>query len=90
MSDKVYDVIVIGGGPGGSAAATFLAKAGKRVLVTGAGGKLRRGDVDENSTITAAGYDKDNHFMLIELDDREMKFKAITETGDLIDSGALK
>lgn len=33
MSDNVYDVIVIGGGPGGSAAATFLAKAGKRVLV---------------------------------------------------------
>ncbi|MDB6027330.1 MAG: Tryptophan halogenase [Verrucomicrobiales bacterium] len=31
--DKGYDVIVIGGGPGGSSAATFLAKAGQRVLV---------------------------------------------------------
>ena len=28
-----YDAIIIGGGPGGSAAATFLARAGKRVLV---------------------------------------------------------
>jgi len=28
-----YDAIVIGGGPGGSSTATFLAKAGKRVLV---------------------------------------------------------
>src|SRR5437899_2452527 len=28
-----YDAMVIGGGPGGSAAATFLARAGKRVLV---------------------------------------------------------
>ncbi len=28
-----YDAIVIGGGPGGSAAATFLARAGKRVLL---------------------------------------------------------
>ena len=29
----LYDAIIIGGGPGGSSAATFLAKAGKRVLV---------------------------------------------------------
>ncbi len=30
---NAYDAIVIGGGPGGSAAATFLAQAGKRALV---------------------------------------------------------
>lgn len=30
---EVYDALIIGGGPGGSAAATFLARAGKRVLV---------------------------------------------------------
>ncbi|HEX7330151.1 MAG TPA: metallophosphoesterase [Pyrinomonadaceae bacterium] len=63
---------------------------GVQHFVTGAGGKLRRGDMDKKSTITAAGYDKDNHFMLIELDDKELKFKAITETGELIDSGAIK
>lgn len=28
-----YDALIIGGGPGGSAAATFLAKAGRRVIV---------------------------------------------------------
>jgi FADH2-dependent halogenase len=33
MSQDVYDALIIGGGPGGSAAATFLARAGKRVLV---------------------------------------------------------
>lgn len=63
---------------------------GVQHFVTGAGGKLRRGDMDKKSTITAAGYDKDNHFMLIELDDKEISFKAITETGELIDGGAIK
>src|SRR5687767_11100382 len=29
----IYDAIIIGGGPGGSSAGTFLAKAGKRVLL---------------------------------------------------------
>lgn len=33
VSREVYDALIIGGGPGGSAAATFLARAGKRVLV---------------------------------------------------------
>src|ERR1700745_1972224 len=33
MSEQHYDAIVIGGGPGGSASATYLARSGKRVLV---------------------------------------------------------
>ncbi len=33
MSQPIYDALIIGGGPGGSAAATFLARAGRRVLV---------------------------------------------------------
>jgi flavin-dependent dehydrogenase len=33
MDAATYDALIIGGGPGGSAAATYLAKAGKRVLV---------------------------------------------------------
>ena len=33
MATSGYDVLIIGGGPGGSTAATYLAKAGKKVLV---------------------------------------------------------
>lgn len=33
LASSTYDVLIIGGGPGGSAAATFLARAGRRVLV---------------------------------------------------------
>src|SRR5882724_2385237 len=33
MATTTYDAIIIGGGPGGSAAATFLARAGKRALL---------------------------------------------------------
>jgi FADH2-dependent halogenase len=33
MSEITYDAVVIGGGPGGSTVSTFLARAGKRVLV---------------------------------------------------------
>src|SRR5438093_10753437 len=33
MSEMIYDALVIGGGPGGSSSASFLARAGKRVLV---------------------------------------------------------
>src|SRR5881396_2795260 len=33
MPETIYDALVIGGGPGGSSSATFLARAGKRVLV---------------------------------------------------------
>ena len=33
MDETSYDAIVIGGGPGGSAAATYLARAGRKVLV---------------------------------------------------------
>src|SRR6266568_3114051 len=33
MAQELYDALVVGGGPGGSSSASFLARAGKRVLV---------------------------------------------------------
>ncbi|VAW96398.1 Dihydrolipoamide dehydrogenase [hydrothermal vent metagenome] len=38
--DKQYDILVIGGGPGGTPAALALAQAGKKVLLVEAGGGL--------------------------------------------------
>lgn len=58
-------------------------------FVSGAGGKVRRGDVDLRSPFRSASYDLDNHFMQIEIDDREIRYQAICETGKVIDSGSI-
>jgi 3',5'-cyclic AMP phosphodiesterase CpdA len=63
---------------------------GIQYFVTGAGGKTRRGAVDLASSFRATSFDEDNHFMVIEIDDQEVGFKAISETGIVIDSGAIK
>jgi predicted MPP superfamily phosphohydrolase len=59
-------------------------------FVTGAGGKIRRGAIDLKCQYRAVSYDEDNHFMLLELDDKEITFKAICETGEIVDSGKIK
>ncbi len=63
---------------------------GIEYFVTGAGGKMRRGDIDMKSPLRAASYDVDNSFMLIELDETEMTFKSISQKGDVVDSGVIK
>lgn len=63
---------------------------GIQYFVTGAGGQMRRGDIDMKSPLRAASYDQDNSFMLIELDEKEMGFKSISETGEVVDSGVIK
>jgi 3',5'-cyclic AMP phosphodiesterase CpdA len=59
-------------------------------FITGAGGKMRRGDIDMKSPIRAASYDADNSFMVVELDENEMAFKSISEKGEIVDSGIIK
>jgi len=58
-------------------------------FVSGAGGKLRSGDLKGNSPLTAKGYDRDMSFMLFEVVDKQMYFQAISRTGQTIDSGVL-
>jgi 3',5'-cyclic AMP phosphodiesterase CpdA len=63
---------------------------GIQYFVTGAGGKTRRGDINLQSEFRQVSYDEDNHFMLIEVDDKQMTFQAISESGVVVDSGIIK
>jgi hypothetical protein len=58
-------------------------------FVSGAGGKLRSGDVSETSALTEKSYDRDLHFMLFEVAGDQMYFQAISRTGETIDSGMI-
>jgi predicted phosphodiesterase len=64
-----------------------LPQQGVQHFVTGAGGKTRRGGIDLSSEIRAASFDQDNHFMMIEVDDKRIHFKAVSEAGEIVDSG---
>jgi hypothetical protein len=57
-------------------------------FVSGAGGQLRRGDI-KRADFTAVGFDQDQSFMLVEIADKEMTFRAISRTGKVIDQGAV-
>jgi hypothetical protein len=59
-------------------------------FITGAGGMMRRGDIDLKSPIRAASYDADNSFMVVEVDENEISFKSVSEKGDVVDSGVIK
>ena len=58
-------------------------------FISGAGGKLRSGDVKKGSPLTAKAFDKDMSFMLVEVVDDNMHFQVISRTGETVDSGVL-
>lgn len=58
-------------------------------FVSGAGGSLRKGDIRPGSGLTEVGFDTDYHFMLVEIDGRDLYFQAISRTGRTIDSGVI-
>jgi 3',5'-cyclic AMP phosphodiesterase CpdA len=57
-------------------------------FVSGAGGQLRKGDV-KRSAMTAAQFDQDCSFMLIEVSGDDLFFQAISRTGATVDSGVI-
>ena len=58
-------------------------------FISGAGGKLRDGDVNDNSPLTAKAFDKDMSFMILEIAGDEMHFQVISRTGETVDSGVV-
>ncbi len=63
---------------------------GIQYFVTGAGGKCRRGDINLKSDFRAVSFDEDNHYMVFDIEDKQIGFQAISETGAVIDSGSIK
>ena len=57
-------------------------------FVSGAAGKLRRGNL-EKSPLTAAGFDQDQSFMLVEIAGDTMWFQAVSRAGMTVDLGAI-
>jgi hypothetical protein len=62
---------------------------GIQYFVTGAGGKLRKGNVEEGSTLTETAFDADLSFLMLEITDGRMHFQAISRTGQTVDSGSI-
>jgi 3',5'-cyclic AMP phosphodiesterase CpdA len=57
-------------------------------FVSGAGGQLRKGDV-RRSEMTAAAFDQDCSFMLIEVSGDDLYFQAVSRVGATVDSGTI-
>ena len=57
-------------------------------FVSGAGGQLRRGNMSPTDQ-TAAYFDQDRSFMLIEIAGSELHFRSVSRTGSVVDSGVI-
>ncbi|RPI22609.1 MAG: metallophosphoesterase [Acidobacteria bacterium] len=57
-------------------------------FTSGAAGKLRKGNV-EKTDLTAASFDTDRSFMLIEVTGDTLHFQSVSRTGQTVDSGTV-
>lgn len=63
---------------------------GVQYFVTGAGGRIRPGDLNFGDPLVAKGYDEDSHFMVLDADASKFEFKAINTKGQVVDSGRIE
>jgi predicted MPP superfamily phosphohydrolase len=61
---------------------------GVTYFVSGSGGELRKGDVRPAAN-TAAYFDQDQSFVVVEIDGDDLYFEAISRTGMIVDSGVI-
>jgi hypothetical protein len=57
-------------------------------FIAGSGGKLRKGDLVPSPT-TAAGFDQDQAFVIVEVAPNELYFQTIARTGATVDFGTI-
>jgi predicted phosphodiesterase len=58
-------------------------------FTSGAAGKLRKGNI-RRGPLTAAGYDQDLSFMLMEIEGDQLHFQVIAREGTTVDSGVIE
>ena len=58
-------------------------------FVVGSGGRLREGNIDRTTGLTASGLDTDLAFLAAEITGDEMYFNAVSRQGTIVDSGVL-
>jgi predicted phosphodiesterase len=62
---------------------------GIHYFIVGSSGKLREGNITKTS-LTEKGFDRDNTFMLAEIQGDEMSFQVFSRTGATVDSGTIR
>jgi hypothetical protein len=58
-------------------------------FISGGAGSLRAGDI-RPTDLTDVGFDRDYHFMLIEISGDELFYQAISRAGETVDSGVVR
>jgi hypothetical protein len=58
-------------------------------FISGGAAKLRKGNI-KKTDLTAAGYDRDRSFMLVEVAGDDLYFQTVSRTGDTVDSGVIR
>ena len=62
---------------------------GVQYFVSGAGGKLRRGNINRRTPFFVAGNDEVHSFMYVEVTAERLTFRAVDEAGNILDDGVL-